>query len=101
MHYRFCQEVHVGESPVSAPPGDRVTDRVMRGETPLQALARQPRSEGGGALRSIERFPYYTAFPFAWRRACHAEDLPAGGVRPLRYLGRDPSRGAARTASRT
>ena len=76
--------------PVSSPgPGDRVTDRVMRGETPLQALARQPRTEVATALRSLERFPYYTAFPFAWYRACHAADLPRGGVRPLRYLDRD------------
>jgi len=70
-------------------PAARVTDRVMRGETPLQALARQPRSESGSALRSIERFPYYTAYPFGWYRACHAEDLPRGSVLPLRYLGRD------------
>ena len=58
-------------------PADRVSDRVMQGETPLQAFARQPRAESGLALRSIERFPYYTAFPFAWYRACHAEDLPS------------------------
>jgi nitrite reductase/ring-hydroxylating ferredoxin subunit len=76
--------------PVSSPgPGDRVTDRVMRGETPLQALARQPRSDAQTALRSLERFPYYTAFPFAWYRACHAEDLPRGGVLPVRCLNRD------------
>ena len=70
-------------------PTDRVTDRVMRGETPLQALARQPRTGGETALRSIQRFPYYTAYPFAWYRACHGDDLAPGAVLPLRYLGRD------------
>jgi nitrite reductase/ring-hydroxylating ferredoxin subunit len=79
----------MAEGPAAPRPHDRVTDRVMRGETPLQALARQPRPEGHTALRSIERFPYYTAFPFAWYRACHSEDLPVGAVRPLRYLNRD------------
>ena len=78
----------MGESAGPRPP-DRVIDRVMHGETPLQSFARQPRSAPGTGLRSIERFPYYTAFPFAWYRACHAEDLPAGSVRALRYLGRD------------
>jgi hypothetical protein len=49
-----------------AEPSDRVSDRVMRGETPLQGLARQGEAIAPSSLRSIERFPYYTAFPFAW-----------------------------------
>jgi nitrite reductase/ring-hydroxylating ferredoxin subunit len=73
----------------TARPSDRVSDRVMSGETPLQALARQARPPVPPSLRSIERFPYYTAYPFAWYRACHSEDLAPGAVLPLRYLGRD------------
>ena len=69
-------------------PADRVTDRVMQGETPLQALARQGELPAT-RMRSIERFPYYTAFPFAWYRACYADEVPKGGLRPLRLLSRD------------
>lgn len=39
--------------------------RDFPGETPLQVLA----GKGGyerSAMTSRERFPYYTAFPFAW-----------------------------------
>src|SRR4051812_40181571 len=43
----------------------------------------------GTSLRSIERFPYYTAFPFGWYFACYADDLPPGSVRAFRYLARD------------
>src|SRR3989304_7213979 len=69
-------------------PADRVTDRVMQGETPLQVLARQG-DLPATRMRSIERFPYYTAFPFAWYRACYTDEVPKGGLRPLRLLARD------------
>lgn len=67
---------------------DRVVDRVMEGETPLQVVARQGRLPAS-RLRSIERFPYYTSFPFGWYRASFSEELPRGAVRPLHYLGRE------------
>ena len=35
----------------------------MQGETPLQTLARQGESPAS-RMRSIECFPYYTAYPF-------------------------------------
>ena len=41
------------------------------------------------AMTSLERFPYYTAFPFAWYWAAYSDDLAAGEVRPVRYLARD------------
>lgn len=69
-------------------PDDDVRDRAMEGETPLQAIARRgepPRSR----MRSIERFPYYTAFPFGWYRAVFTEQLAVGEVKPLHYLNRD------------
>jgi len=68
---------------------DRLSDRVMRGETPLQALARQGEPIAPSPLSCIERFPYYTAFPFAWYRACHSEELPVGAVKALHYLNRE------------
>src|SRR5205823_12516727 len=62
--------------------------RDFAGETPLQAMAKQ-----GGyqptAMTPQERFPYYTAFPFSWYRACNTTDLTAGSVRPIRLLARD------------
>ena len=62
--------------------------RDFPGETPLQTLAKQ-----GGyqttAMRSVERFPYYTTFPFSWYRACDTTDLEPGAVKPLRLLARD------------
>ena len=67
----------------------RIKDPVMVGETPLRALAHQEISTEPTQLRSIERFPYYTSFPFSWYRAALSRDLPVGGVKPLRYLGRD------------
>ena len=73
--------------PSRAAKGDGVTDRVMSGETPLQALARQGELPAS-RMRSIERFPYYTAFPFAWYRACHSDRVPRGGLLPLRLLSR-------------
>ena len=69
-------------------PMDAIVDRVMQGETPLQVLAKQaeiPKSQ----MRSIDRFPYYTAFPFAWYRACFADEVPAGTIKSVRYLNRD------------
>ena len=67
---------------------DRVRDRVMQGETPLQAMARHGET-GRSRLRSIERFPYYTAYPLGWYRAAFSESLCAGEVVPAHYLGRD------------
>ncbi|MEE2664545.1 MAG: Rieske 2Fe-2S domain-containing protein [Myxococcota bacterium] len=67
---------------------DKLIDRVMSGETPLQAVSKldeRPVSK----MTSLERFPYYTSFPFAWYRVAFAEQLAAGEVRPIRYLGRD------------
>ena len=62
--------------------------RSFDGETPLQVLARQgdiPRTD----MTSLERFPYYTAFPFAWYVVCFSDELAAGEVRPVRLLARD------------
>ena len=59
----------------------------MEGFTPLEAGG-----NGDGAptaLTWIDRFPYYTSFPYSWYFACYADDLPAGAVKPLRYLARD------------
>ncbi|MDG2306596.1 MAG: Rieske 2Fe-2S domain-containing protein [Candidatus Binatia bacterium] len=67
----------------------RIRDREMEGDTPLQALVSQGVTGEPTALRSIERFPYYTSFPFSWYRACPSAQLPVGAVRPVRYLGRD------------
>jgi nitrite reductase/ring-hydroxylating ferredoxin subunit len=67
---------------------ERIRDRVMKGETPLQVIARQgdlPPTR----LRSIERFPYYTSFPFGWYRAAYADELAPGQVKPAHYLNRD------------
>ena len=61
----------------------------MEGQTPLQVLAEQGVTSEPTALRSIERFPYYTSYPFSWYRACRSTDLPVGMVKPVRYLGRD------------
>lgn len=69
-------------------PGDRITDRVMEGQTPLQVLARQgelPPSE----MSSLERFPFYTHLPFGWFRICDADDVAPEQVLPLRRLNRD------------
>jgi len=69
-------------------PMEKLVDRVMKGETPLQVMARKgdtPSSQ----MRSIERFPYYTAFPFGWYRAFMSSELPVGGIEAVRYLGRD------------
>ncbi|MBM4267417.1 MAG: Rieske (2Fe-2S) protein [Deltaproteobacteria bacterium] len=62
----------------------------MSGETPLQVLARTGAAASEPSrMRSIERFPYYTSFPFSWYRACTSADLAPGAVKPLRYLNRD------------
>lgn len=62
--------------------------REFDGRTPLQTLATQ------GPLResprtSIERFPYYTAFPYAWYFAAYSEDVSVGDVVTVRWLARD------------
>lgn len=62
--------------------------RDFPGETPLQAMARQGTFEPS-QMTSLERFPYYTAFPFAWYWACYSDDLEVGDVRPARLVGRD------------
>lgn len=62
--------------------------RDFPGQTPLQLMAAQ-----GEALPTTlspqERFPYYTAFPFAWYFACYSDELLPGQVRQARYLARD------------
>ena len=58
----------------------------MQGMTPLEAGGSV---EGTTALSWIERFPYYTAYPYSWYFACYSDELAPGAVRPLRYLGRD------------
>jgi len=70
------------------PPIEPVPAGVMQGETPLQALAHSgplPATR----MRSIERFPYYTAFPFGWYRGADSEALEVGQVKALRFLNRD------------
>lgn len=67
---------------------DRIVDRVMAGQTPLQVVAQQgglPKTR----LPSIVRFPYYTSFPFGWYRAAFSEDLASGGVLPVHFLNRE------------
>lgn len=62
--------------------------RTFDGETPLQAMARQgdiPRS----SMTSLDRFPYYTAFPFAWYPVVTGDALPPATVQPVRLLARD------------
>ena len=62
--------------------------RTFDGMTPLQVLATgdalQPPS-----MSSLERFPYYSAFPFAWYFAAYSDEIAVGEVRPLRWLARD------------
>ena len=67
--------------------------RDFPGETPLQVMARQGEHQPT-AMTSLERFPYYTAFPFAWYWAAYSDDLAVGEVRPVRYLARDLVLGA-------
>lgn len=62
--------------------------REFDGETPLQAIARAGELPRTG-MSAIERFPYYTSFPFAWYFCCYEDDLPVGSVRAFRYLNRD------------
>ena len=62
--------------------------REFPGETPLQVMARQGAHEPT-QMTSLERFPYYTSFPFAWYWAAYSADLAPGEVRPVRYLARD------------
>ena len=62
--------------------------RSFEGETPLQVLARGGDTQPT-AMTSLERFPYYRAFPFAWYFAAYSEDVPVGAVRTMRWLARD------------
>ena len=73
------------EAGTSARPGPL---RDFEGETPLQVMARQGAGEPT-AMTSLERFPYYWAFPFAWYPVCFSGDLPPGAVKPARFLSRD------------
>jgi 3-ketosteroid 9alpha-monooxygenase subunit A len=77
----------------TAPAGDFTASmsariRTFDGKTPLQVLA------SGGPMRptpltSLERFPYYTAFPFAWYFAAYSADIGVGEVHTARWLARD------------
>jgi len=62
--------------------------REFPGQTPLQIMAAKGETEPT-SLGSLERFPYYTAFPFAWYYACYSDELLPGEVRQARYLARD------------
>jgi phenylpropionate dioxygenase-like ring-hydroxylating dioxygenase large terminal subunit len=62
--------------------------RDFPGETPLQVMARRGDYEAT-QMTSLERFPYYTAFPYAWYAACYGDELATGDVRPARLLARD------------
>ena len=62
--------------------------RAFDGETPLQVMARQGEVEPT-EMTSIERFPYYTAMPYAWYPISASTDLAVGDVRPIRRLARD------------
>lgn len=62
--------------------------RDFPGQTPLQAMAEQGGHEPT-EMTSLQRFPYYTAFPFAWYVASASDDLAVGEVQPTRLLARD------------
>lgn len=62
--------------------------RDFPGQTPLQLMATKGETQPT-ALSSQERFPYYTAFPFAWYFVCYSDDLQPGQVQQARYLARD------------
>ena len=62
--------------------------RTFDGETPLQVMARQGHV-AQTSMTSLERFPYYTAFPFAWYPIVVGESLAVGEVRSVRLLARD------------
>jgi phenylpropionate dioxygenase-like ring-hydroxylating dioxygenase large terminal subunit len=62
--------------------------RDFPGETPLQVMARSA-PPPPPAMTSLERFPYYTAFPFSWYMASYADEVGPGHVSPLRLLARD------------
>ena len=53
--------------------------RAFEGQTPLQVLATagEPRVT---PRTSLERFPYYRAFPYAWYFAAYSEDVAVGDV---------------------
>ena len=62
--------------------------RAFEGQTPLQALS-QTGDARPSPRTSLERFPYYTAFPFAWYFAAYSDDLAPGDVRAVHWLARD------------
>ena len=62
--------------------------RSFEGQTPLQALSRSGPIEPS-PMTSLERFPYYRAFPFAWYFGAYSDDVAVGEVRTLRWLARD------------
>ncbi len=64
--------------------------RDFAGETPLQVMAQRGDYEPT-TMTARERFPYYTAFPFAWYRACDSADLAPGAVQPVRRASRAPA----------
>ena len=62
--------------------------RSFDGQTPLQVLAASG-ERPPSTLTSLERFPYYRAFPFSWYFAAYSADVGPGDVRTARWLGRD------------
>ena len=62
--------------------------RSFDGETPLQVMARQGTYEST-SMTSLERFPYYTAFPYAWYPIALSADVTPESVQPVRRLARD------------
>ena len=88
---------HPSDIPPGIPPGIPMNQRVVSasskirtfdGETPLQVMARH-RDVKQTSMTSLERFPYYTAFPFAWYPIVVSESLGVGEVRSVRLLARD------------
>ena len=78
--------VEPGDADFRASMSARIT--AFDGQTPLQALAAQGDATPS-SLTSLERFPYYTAFPVAWYFAADAADLAIGEVRTVHWLARD------------
>src|SRR6185369_2291876 len=62
--------------------------RAFDGRTPLQVLATSGPPQPTPRT-SLERFPYYTAFPYAWYFAAYSSDIGVGDVVTVRWLARD------------
>jgi nitrite reductase/ring-hydroxylating ferredoxin subunit len=62
--------------------------RSFEGQTPLQALSRRGPIEPS-PMTSLERFPYYRAFPFAWYFGAYSDEVAVGEVKTVRWLARD------------